>query len=77
MSHANASLTQFLRPRRQSLVVQMVKSLPAMQETEVQFLCQEEPLEKGMAMHSSLLTCRILWIEEPVGYNPWGHKDWT
>ena len=38
-----------------SLVAQMVKNLPAMQETQVQFLGQEDPLEKGMATHSSIL----------------------
>ena len=38
-----------------SLVDQMVKNLPAIQETQIQFLCQEDPLEKGMATHSSIL----------------------
>ena len=38
-----------------SLVAQMIKNLPAMQETQVQSLGQEDPLEKGMAMHSSFL----------------------
>ena len=42
-----------------SLVAQMVKNLPAMQETWVQFLGQEEPLEKEMAIHSSILPWRI------------------
>ena len=42
-----------------SLVAQMVKNLPAMQETQVQFLSQEEPLEKEMATHSSILAGRI------------------
>ena len=31
-------------------------------------------VEKGMATHSNILTCRILYTEEPVGYSPWGHK---
>ena len=44
---------------RKSLVAQMVKSLPAVQETWVQFLGQEDPLEKGMATHSSVLAWRI------------------
>ena len=48
-----------------SLVAQMVKSLPAMQETQVQSLGWEEPLEKGMATHSSILAWRIPWTEEP------------
>ena len=46
---------------------QMVKNLPAMQETWVQFLGQEDPLEKGMATHSSALAWRIPWTEEPSG----------
>ena len=48
-------------------MVQMVKSLSAMQETCVQSLGQEEPLEKGMATHSSILSWRIPWTEEPGG----------
>ena len=48
-------------------MTQTVKNLPAMQETEVQFLGQEAPLEKEMATHSSILTWRILWTEEPGG----------
>ena len=43
----------------------MVKNLPAMQETHVQSLGQEDPLEKEMATHSSILTWRIPWKEEP------------
>ena len=53
----------------------MVKKLPAMQETEVQSLVQEDPLEKKMATHSSILGWRIPWAEEPDGlYSSWGHK---
>ena len=44
-----------------SLVIQMVKNLPAMQETQVQSVGQENPLEKGMASHSSILVWRIPW----------------
>ena len=43
----------------------MVKDLPAIQETWVQFLGREDPLEKGMATHSSILAWRIPWTEEP------------
>ena len=43
----------------------MVKNLPAMQETQVQSLGQEDPPEKGVATHSSLLAWRIPWTEEP------------
>ena len=50
----------------------MVKNLPAMQETWVRL---EDPLEKGMATHSSILAWRIPWAEESGGlYNPWGHQ---
>ena len=46
---------------------QIVKNLAAMQETRVQSLGQEDPLEKVMATHSSILTWRIPWTEEPGG----------
>ena len=48
-----------------SLVAQMVKHLPAMQETWVQSLGREDPLEKEMATHSSILAWKIPWTEEP------------
>ena len=50
-----------------SLAAQMVKNLPAVQKTQVQSLGQEDPLEKGMATHSSILAWRIPWTEEPSG----------
>ena len=43
----------------------MVKNLPAMQKNQVRSLGQEDPLEKGMATHSSILAWEILWTEEP------------
>ena len=43
----------------------MIKNLPAMQETQVQSLGQEDAIEKGMATHSSILAWRIPWTEEP------------
>ena len=49
------------------LVAQTVKKLPALQETRVQSLGQEDPLEKGMATHSNILAWRIPWTEEPDG----------
>ena len=52
---------------RSSLVAQMVKNLPAMWETQVRSLGQEDPLEKGMANHSSILAWRIPWTVEPGG----------
>ena len=48
-----------------SLVAQLVKNLPAMPETQVRSLGQEDPLEKGMITHSSILAWRIPWTEEP------------
>ena len=50
----------------------MVKNLPAMQETQVQSLDQEDPLEKGMGTHSSILAWRIPWTEEPGGLQSMG-----
>ena len=47
------------------LVAQMVRSLPAMRDTRVQFLDWEDPLEKEMATHSSILAWKIPWREEP------------
>ena len=46
-----------------------------MRETQVQSLGWEDPLEKEMATHSSILAWRILWTEELVGYSPWGRKE--
>ena len=48
-----------------SLVAQMVKNLPATLETQVQSLGWEDTLEKGIAMHSSILAYKIPWTEEP------------
>ena len=64
-----------------SLVAQMVKNLPAMQETQVWSLDQEDPLEEGMATHSSILAWRIPWTEElgwlqSMGSQGVGH-DWA
>ena len=58
-----------------NLVAQQVKNLPEMQETWVQSLGQEEPLEKGMATHSSILACRIHGQRSLASYRPWGHKE--
>ena len=57
-----------------SLVALIVKNLPAMQETQVQSLGREDPLEKGMAIYSSILAWEIPWIAEPGGLSPWGHR---
>ena len=48
-----------------SLIAQLVKNLPEKQETWVRFLGREDPLEKEIAIHSSILAWRILWTEEP------------
>ena len=55
-----------------SLVAQTVKNLPAMQETQVQSLGQEDPLEKEMATHSSIRAWKIPWAEEPGGQQSMG-----
>ena len=55
-----------------SLVAQMVKNLPAMQEAWVRSLDWEDPQEEGMATHSSILTWRIPWTEEPGGLQSMG-----
>ena len=57
-----------------TLVAQMVKTLPAMQETRVQSLGQKDPLEKEMAPHSSILAWRIPWVEEPGGLHCTGSQ---
>ena len=55
-----------------SLEAQMVKNLPAMQETQVQSLGWEDPLEKEIATHSSTLAWRNPWMEEPGGLQSMG-----
>ena len=54
-------------------MAQLVKSLPTMQETQVQSLGGEDLLEKEMTTHSSILAWKIPWTEEPG--SPWGHKE--
>ena len=58
-----------------SLVAQLVKNLPAMQETLVRFLGLEDPLEEVMATHSSILPWRIPMERSLGGYSPWGGKE--
>ena len=58
-----------------SLVAQMVKNLPAMQETWVRSLDWEDPLEKGMASHSSILAWKIPWTEESGGLQSMGLQE--
>ena len=58
------------------LGVQTVKNLPAMQETRVQSLGREDPLEEGVATHFSILARRTHGQKGLVGYSPWGHREW-
>ena len=60
---------------RASLIAQSVKNVPAMQETWVRFLGREEPLEKEMATHSSILAWKIPWTEEPGGLQYMGSQE--
>ena len=55
-------------------MAQTVKRLPAMRETQVQSLGQEDPLEKGMATHYSILAWRVPWMEEPGGLQSTGSQ---
>ena len=60
---------------RASLVAQTVKNLPAMQKNQVWFLGWEDPLEKWMATHSSILAWKIPWTEEPVELESMGSQE--
>ena len=64
-----------------SLIAQSVNSLPAMQEIQVPFLGQEDPLEEEMATYSSVLAWEIRWTEEPGGLQSMGSQrvrhDWV
>ena len=72
LSHATLSFSMFLSPLRTiffpsieaSLVAQLVKNLPAVQESQVQSLGQEDPLEKEMATYFRILAWRIPWTED-------------
>ena len=75
--HPSGALPWLLR----ALMAQTVKNLPAMQETWVRSQGKEDPLEKGMATHSSILDWRIPWTEEPGGLQSMGSQrvrhDWV
>ena len=64
-----------LYPSNNFLIAQLVKNLPAMQETQVRFLSWEDPLEKEMAVHSRNLAWRIPWTEEPGGLQSMGSQE--
>ena len=55
----------------------MVKNLPAMRETQLRSLGREDPLEKGMAVHATVLAWRIPWTEEPGGLQSMGSQSQT
>ena len=55
-----------------SLMAQTIKNLPAVQKTRIRYLGREHPLEKGMAIHSSILAWKIVWTEEPRGIQSMG-----
>ena len=57
-----------------SLVAQTVKNLPTMQETRVQSLGREDPVEKGMVTHSSILAWKMPWTKEPKGLQSMGSQ---
>ena len=58
-----------------SLLAQLIKNLPAVQETQVRFLGQKDPLEKEMAAHSSILAWKIPWTGEPGGLQSTGSQS--
>ena len=60
---------------RASLIAQLVKNLPAVQESWVRFLGREDPLEKEMATHSSVFAWRIPWTEEPGRLQSMGSQE--
>ena len=67
-------LNSTLIESRASLVTEMVNNMPAVQETGVQFLGQEDPLEKGMATYSGIPAWRIPWTEKPGGLQSMGSE---
>ena len=75
------NVPQHIKAIRASLVAKRLKRLPAMQETRVQSLGREDPLEKEMATHSSILAWRIPWMEEPCRLQSTGSQrvihDWA
>ena len=58
-----------------SLTAQLIKNLPAVQETQIRFLGQKDPLEEEMATHSSILAWRIPWAEEPERLQSMGSQE--
>ena len=76
LPNSQAELSSHNRDLRASPVAQMVKNLPTMKETQIQSLGQEDPLEKEMATHSSILAWKIPWTEKLGGlYSLRGCKE--
>ena len=73
--HSRIKLEASYRPLGAFLIAQLGKNLPAMQETWIHFLGQEDPLEKEMATHSSILAWRTSWTEEPGGLPSMGSQE--
>ena len=73
--HKYINISQAKKCYRASLIAQSVKNMPAMQETQVRFLGREDPLEKEMASHSSILAGNCHVQRSLVGCSPWGHKE--
>ena len=77
LCHSCSDLCVFSGREGASLVAQMVKNLPAMQETQVQSLSLEDPLEERMAIHASILVWKIPWTEETGGLQSTVAKRWS
>ena len=75
MDSQESSPTPQFKSIYSSLVAQMVKNLPSMQEIQAQSLSWEDPLQKGMPTHSHILARRIPGTEEPGGLQTKGHKQ--
>ena len=73
----NSSLILGITAYWASLVAQMVNNLPAMLDTWIRFLNGEDPLEKGMVTHSTILAWRIPWTEEPGELQSMGLQNQT
>ena len=72
---ASVELRKSIHKKRTCLLAQLVKNPSAMQETWVRFLGWEDPLEEGIATHSSILACKIPWMEEPGGLQSLGSQE--
>ena len=69
--HQTKRTTSYPGRPRASLIAQLVKNLPAVQETQVQFLGREDPLKKDVATLPTILAWRLPWTRSLAGYSPW------